>query len=96
VDRAKLLAWKWFLAKYPASSCTYHEWEMQSSFVGTGKVCGGGLPGVVGGLGGGHLAPPFRPGFLGSFFVLCFCRFSQVLLGGFVWFASPWGFFFSF
>jgi len=29
VDRVKLLAWKWFLAKYPASSCTFHEWEMQ-------------------------------------------------------------------
>jgi len=29
VDRAKLLTWKWFLAKCPASSCTYHEWKMQ-------------------------------------------------------------------
>ena len=29
VDRVKLLAWKWFLAKCPASSCTYHEWEVQ-------------------------------------------------------------------
>ena len=29
VDRAKLLAWKWFLAKCPASSCSYHEWEVQ-------------------------------------------------------------------
>jgi len=29
VDRAKLLAWKWFLAKCPASSYTYYEWEMQ-------------------------------------------------------------------
>ena len=29
VDRAKLLAWKWFIAKCPASSCTYHEWEVQ-------------------------------------------------------------------
>jgi len=28
VDRAKLLAWKWFLANHPASSCTYHEWEV--------------------------------------------------------------------
>ena len=25
VDRVKLLAWRWFLAKCPASSCTYHE-----------------------------------------------------------------------
>jgi len=29
VDRVKLLAWKWFLAKCPASSCSYHEWEVQ-------------------------------------------------------------------
>ena len=29
VDIAKLLAWKWFLAKCPASSCTYYEWEVQ-------------------------------------------------------------------
>lgn len=29
VDRAKLLAWKWFLAKCPGSSCTFHEWEVQ-------------------------------------------------------------------
>jgi len=29
VDRVKLLAWKWFLAKCLASSCSYHEWEVQ-------------------------------------------------------------------
>jgi hypothetical protein len=29
VDITKLLGWKWFLAKCPASSCTYHEWEVQ-------------------------------------------------------------------
>jgi hypothetical protein len=28
VDRVKLLAWKWFLAKCPAISCTYHQWEV--------------------------------------------------------------------
>jgi len=29
VDRVKLLAWKWFLAKCPASSCSLYEWEVQ-------------------------------------------------------------------
>lgn len=29
VDRAKLLAWKWFLAKCPDSSCSFYEWEVQ-------------------------------------------------------------------
>jgi len=29
VDRAKLLAWKWFLTKCLASSCSFHEWEVQ-------------------------------------------------------------------
>jgi len=29
VDRPKLLAWKWFLAKCPASSCSFYEWEVQ-------------------------------------------------------------------
>jgi hypothetical protein len=28
VDRAKLLAWKWFLAKCPASPCSFYEWEL--------------------------------------------------------------------
>jgi len=28
VDTEKLLAWKWFMAKCHASSCTYHEWEV--------------------------------------------------------------------
>jgi len=29
VDRVKLLAWKWFRAKCPASSCSLYEWEVQ-------------------------------------------------------------------
>jgi len=29
VDKVKLLAWKWFRAKCPASSYSLHEWELQ-------------------------------------------------------------------
>jgi len=29
VDRVKLLAWKWFRVKCPASSCSLYEWEVQ-------------------------------------------------------------------
>jgi hypothetical protein len=29
VDRVKILAWKWFWAKCPASSCSLYEWEVQ-------------------------------------------------------------------
>jgi len=29
VDIVKLLAWKWFRVKCPASSCSLYEWEVQ-------------------------------------------------------------------
>ena len=28
MDKVKLLAWKWFMAKCPASSCSLYEWEV--------------------------------------------------------------------
>jgi len=50
VDRAKLLAWKWFLAKCPASSCSFHEWEVQPVLCWQRWRVGGFFPGFTGGL----------------------------------------------
>jgi len=85
VDRAKLLACKWFMAKCPASSCTYHEWEVQPVFClhreGFVVVV---FPGCASGVGRG-LSVSSLPGRLPGLF-LCFLFLAA---GAWRWFCCP-------
>jgi hypothetical protein len=73
----KLLAWKWFLAKCPASFCTYHEWEVQPVLCWHLYVLVVVCLGSLGGLGGGFCILP--PDLLLGLF-LCFYH-DNFLLG---------------